>query len=572
MQLISPTLRVLKFLVLSLVIKTRRVNDMGVHNSELIRAISNTVHDHEYYPTTNEILTCIKNHMSTTRLSTNCSVLDVGAGSGSALNALTKGKRYAIEKSIPLLGSLDKEIFVVGTDFHEQQLIDKKVDAIFSNPPYSEFERWATRIITEGNAHYVYLVIPTRWNKSDAIEGAIEARNARAEVIGSFDFLDAERKARALVDVVCVKLCGSGYYSSHVSVDPFKLWFVSNFDLFQDTKNTTSAGGAPKTSAEDLKERLSNALVPGVDLVAALQEMYDHELTSMMATYKKLESIETYLLQELGANITQLQEALSLKIKSVKDKYWRELFSNLDKVTDRLTSHSREKLLGTLFEHTHVDFTKANSYSLVQWMCKNANQYFDDQLVKLVENMIDKSNVVLYKSNKKTFGDERWRYLHSSGELNHFCLDYRIIVTGQGGRSGGYGHVNGLSKRSESFLNDLCTVAGNLGFDTSGCERAGDFEWFDGGGKVFTYYNHTKAKHIPLFTVRAYFNGNLHIKLNVNFIQKLNVQFGKLKGWIKTPADAVNEMDVDIKVAEASFNANFKIGSVSDVLAITRQS
>ena len=38
-------------------------------------------------------------------------------------------------------------VVIIGSDFHEQTLIDKKVDLIFCNPPYSEFELWTKQII-----------------------------------------------------------------------------------------------------------------------------------------------------------------------------------------------------------------------------------------------------------------------------------------------------------------------------------------------------------------------------------------------------------------------------------------
>ena len=86
--------------------------------------------------------------------------------------------------------------------------------------------------------------------------------------------------------------------------------------------------------------------------------------------------------------------------------------------------------------------------------------------------------------------------------------------------------------------------------------------------KVFTYYDHTTEKYVTLFECRAYYNGNLHLKLNQAFLAKMNVQFGKLKGWVKSPKEAADEMGVDIEIAQHSFNANFQITSTSDVLCL----
>lgn len=542
---------------------------MGIHTNRLIKAIKQVDMDFEFYPTHEGILNCIKLDMQSSNLGENCSVLDVGAGDGRVLKHLTNGKKYAIEKSIPLLGSLDKSIFVVGTEFKDQQLLDKSCDVVFSNPPYSEFVYFAERIILEANARYVYLVLPTRWKDNDRITEAVKARSSKATVIGQFDFLDADRQARVDVDVIRVDLCSKSgsYWSKHMNVDPFSLWFKSHFNIFND-EAPKAAYTEPKTSADILREKVKTELVAGVDLVSVLQQLYDKELSSLITTYKKLESVETYLLQELGANIEQLKEALSLKIKSLKDKYWRELFSNLDKVTNRLCSKSRENMMKLLFEHTHVDFSRANAYAIVQWICKNANDYYDVQIIDLVESMIDKANVQLYKSNLNTFGNERWRYLFTSGELDRFALDYRVIV-GLGGLSDGYDNIYGLSKRAHTFLGDLCTVASNLGFDTSKSPANNEHDWHEKGAKKFMYYNHSEAKYVVLFEVRAYYNQNLHIKFNQHFIQTINVQFGKLKGWVKSPKEAVDEMGIDAEIAKSSFTANFQIASPSDILQLT---
>ncbi|AXV67669.1 DUF4942 domain-containing protein (plasmid) [Pseudoalteromonas lipolytica] len=549
---------------------------MGHHTGQLIQTIKQFNQDFEWYPTTDEQLDLIKSDFKAIKgIGERPSLLDVGAGNGKALKFLTEGKRYAIEKSVPLLSSLDKDIFVVGTDFKEQTLIDKRTDIVFCNPPYSEFSYFAQRIIEEANAKYIYLILPSRWVNDVAIQQCIKMRDAECEVLGEYDYLNADRKARAVVNVIRISLIDkrySRYGSDAQKIDPFSLWFKKNFAIFEESENsshTDTLKNRHNKNAGGFDSRLQNAMVPGVDLVAALQSMYDTDLSSLVQTYKKLEEIDTVVLKELDVSFDGVKEALKLKIGSLKDKYWRELFSNFDKITDRLTASSREKLLKVLFEHTHVDFNKSNAYALVQWMCKNANLYFDDQLVETVEKMVSQSSIVLYKSNEKTFGKEQWRYVYRSPEgLDRFALDYRIVVTREGGRTDDYGSTNGLSRRAEVFLNDLCTIAGNLGFDSTGCERARDFDWNDSAKKVFTYYDHSAEKYVTLFECRAYYNGNLHLKLNQAFLAKMNVQFGKLKGWVKSPKEAAEEMGVDIEIAEMSFDANFKLTSTGDVLAL----
>ena len=60
------------------------------------------------------------------------------------------------------------------------------------------FEEWTKEIILNGNCNVAYLVIPQRWKDDVLIQKAIETAEVEASVLGSFDFLNAERVARAI--------------------------------------------------------------------------------------------------------------------------------------------------------------------------------------------------------------------------------------------------------------------------------------------------------------------------------------------------------------------------------------
>jgi hypothetical protein len=161
----------------------------------LLRIVKETGQDFEWYPTTKEIIDALvedysggseerreEKYRQTGRYiprRDRTSVLDIGAGNGKVLKALAEAgiasDCYAIEKSIPLLASLPPDVVIVGTDFWEQSLYDKEAVITFSNPPYSEFEAWAERIITEAGSETIYLVLPVRWQHSIQIKGAIKA-------------------------------------------------------------------------------------------------------------------------------------------------------------------------------------------------------------------------------------------------------------------------------------------------------------------------------------------------------------------------------------------------------------
>ena len=114
----------------------------SAQRKRLLSAVVGTDQDFEFYPTTDQIIAAINHDMASSfkrgntlpRISENGpSLLDIGAGDGETLLKLKASKRYAIEKSIPLLDAMPPNISVIGTNFDEQQLIDKEVDVIRAN-------------------------------------------------------------------------------------------------------------------------------------------------------------------------------------------------------------------------------------------------------------------------------------------------------------------------------------------------------------------------------------------------------------------------------------------------------
>jgi len=536
---------------------------------QLVKTLKDQDEDFQFYPTTTEIIKVIKNDIEE-HLDKPASILDCGSGDGRVLNALTTGKKYAIEKARALLNALDKDIFVVGTEFESQTLIDKKVDVIFSNPPYSEFQHWSEKIIKEANSAYVYLVIPSRWTDSLEIKEAIELRDAETCVLGSFDFSNAERQARAKVDIVRITLKYRGWHSvNRPKTDPFDIWFDEYFkiDIGKESQPEYCRQSQTKSS---LNESLKNELVSGDDLVIILERMYQKDLAELIKLYQGLSDVNPKLLRELDINLKGVRESLCHKIENLKDSYWNELFDNMSVITDKLTTGSRKALLSTLTAHTHVDFSVSNAHAVVSWVVKNANAYFDKQLITLVEKMAEKANVLLYKSNQRTFRDEDWFYTRRPDELDRYHLDYRIILQRMGGiitDKWSYNHGNGLAEIAGNFINDICTIASNLDYDTEGLQRASIFEWESNSQKTFEFRDRSTGEPVNLFVVRAFKNGNLHIKFNTMFICRLNVEFGRLKGWLKSPKEAEEEMGIDTASALYDFNSNLQL-TANNIVAL----
>lgn len=82
---------------------------------QMVKAIKEADQDFEWYPTTTEIIDTVKANMHEhfyIRADEKCrvSLLDIGAGDGRVLMQLTEGDRYAIEKSMPLIEAMPKDV------------------------------------------------------------------------------------------------------------------------------------------------------------------------------------------------------------------------------------------------------------------------------------------------------------------------------------------------------------------------------------------------------------------------------------------------------------------------------
>lgn len=532
--------------------------------------------DFEWYPTTSEMIDEIRSDLikkGYARFGDNSqlglSVLDVGAGDGRVLRKLTNGSRYAIEKSEVHLKNIKADTFIVGTDFEQQTIMDKKVDMVFSNMPYSCFEGWAEKLIKEANAQVVYLIMPSRWTRSKKIADAIEARQGKANVIYNGDFLDAERKARAEVEIVCITLAYERYLGAYNRVgpktDPFDIWFDEHFYISASKMQASVSSQNMKHDSESLLTPENQQLIKQEGLVKVLQRFYECDLNKLLDTYKKIEELDSHLLGELGVSVNNVKGSLKGRISGLKDLYWRELFNRLTTITDRLTSSSREAMLNKLMENTSVDFSAENAHAIILWVVKNANNYFDAQLVDVMESMVNHGNIALYKSNKRTFGDEEWRY-GCKPVLEKYGLDYRIVLHNKGGIDTGYfgDEVRGLSSRAQTFLDDVLTIARNVGFDTVGMLKAGEGErLWDSGKKQLFQYRCTSTNEIKtLFEAKAFYNGNLHVRFNQAFICALNCEFGRLKGWLKSREQASEELDIPLSKT-THFGINTKLVSAA---------
>ena len=301
----------------------------------LIKDLKKQGQDFEFYPTTSEMINCINEHFKNFDWDKRkpSSILDIGAGNGKVLDSLDFGtnlETFAIEKSDILINELNSNTLVVGRDIFQTSLIEKEFDLIFSNPPYSEYEKWADRIIREANAKYIALIIPQRWKNSKIISEALKARKGiiNQEVLGSFDFLESEdREARAKVDILFIELS----YKEDIFQDFLKNAFGLDLDSISESYATMA-------ERQEERDRLENATkeVASSDIIDTLCKLYERDLNELVESVSKLKSIHPKIFKSLNIDKDKLTKSIANQLRELKALYWSELFNKLDTLTSRI--------------------------------------------------------------------------------------------------------------------------------------------------------------------------------------------------------------------------------------------
>ena len=456
-----------------------------------------------------------------------------------------KIKPYAIEKAQTHIANMPNEVAIVGCDFHQQTLVDKRVDVVFCNPPYSEYVQWATRIVKECSAKEVFLIIPRRWRDNTELAEVINEHTVLS--LGEYDFSDAERQARAQVEIIRISINRTKNEAFDAAIEEM----LPELKTWEDETEDQDEDEAKKDS-----EQVAES---GDNLIRSLVAAYDKELAELYESYHGIVKIRPSLLRELGVQKSCIVEGLRMKISGLKGQYWKTLFSHLGDVKKRLATKQRAEFLESLKGKAEIDFTEENALALLIWVAKNATSHFDQQLIDVFAALAERCNVVAYKSNKRVFSDGDHRYLRE--DETHYKLDFRLVLEGVGGSYSGeywYNGRNGLRNSAHDFLSDLITVANNLGYaceDTTEnrllppAEREAAAE----SGEPTTEPRKWKAGerqtlHLndgePLTEVRAFKNQNLHLRPSKEFILAINVQAGKLLGWLHSADQAVDELGV----------------------------
>lgn len=583
--------------------------------SATVKALKAANEDHEWYPTTHEQIKTITDDIK--RLSSvyelgsrdvSPTILDIGAGCGRVVTAIRDAlnedadsrreriKAYAIEKAGVHINSYRaKDIHLIGTDFEETNLITKNVTIGFCNPPYSTFEAWIARLLQELAFKVLYAVIPERWGKSDTIKQAMQCRGIGfTKVIGTSDFHDAERKARAKVHLVRFSFIDLSddalkeeeakvqerweqrryHYRPNLGIEatsPF-IQFINEELGLKKTNSDTTNKFHEHVERERVKKQMQQEgtecfeLVKSRGVIWALLDSYERDMAHTLGQYKTIGTLDGTLLAELGVKYDDLLEGVRAKLYGWRNVYWGLLFDELTAIKEKLTSTHKKSLLNEL-SATALDFTYKNCVYVIGYAVELGNELIEESLVDIFKNLTNSDSILrYYKSNERVFSDS-WRYndYHGDGERkdkqSKRLLDYRFVIS----TWGNFGHnswEHGLNESARQFANDLFVAFRLLGY--SHLYGSCRYEDVDYGDAFFIHGTTPEGKNVELVKVRFYKNGNRHCSFNQEAMLRLNTTVSRILGWVrskdnfteetgeKAPSDAVWNISETMKVLPSS--------------------
>jgi hypothetical protein len=553
-----------------------------------IRALQTANEDFEWYPSTPEILEAMKNDLwkylrehehdytkrREERISINTSYaqacgkgkktesieigtfLDIGAGDGRVLDLFEADKKYGIEIARAQADDLIRRgIFIIGRNYWDVSLCEQYFSLIYSNPPFSQFERWVNKILVDCNFCVLYLLLPVRWKNQKEITRELE--RYEATVVGEFDFSDADREARGKVNLIRVnapwkkidddvKQGDRHYYDYYQETleDAFERIVRENIADFQEKPDI------------GWEEERNQALALKMTPIDQLVSDYEVEKENLGNAFRAIGKLNTEIIKLMGQDKKSMLEIIKKSIEGLKTKYWKAAFDKLEPVRKRMTYDTREKIFRDIEEFRTLDFNADNIYSIVIWLINNSNIGILEQIGEVFDKMTTKEYIEAYKSNKH-WTKSNWRHTESDWKYQKLPprwklgLDYRIVV--------GTYNYNGYVSWKRTIVDDFIIICRNLGFPIAE-HCTPDYELHQSEQMFFTEDGELA------FTMR-YFTGNknAHLKINKKLLMKFNVEIAKIRRWMSDPDDVVEEYEVPKDEAVRMWNSGVALLGNGDV-------
>ena len=479
--------------------------------------------------------------------------LDIGAGDGRVLDFFNAEKKYGIEIARAQADDLiRRNVFIVGRNYYDVSLCEQHYSLIYSNPPFSQFERWVNKLLVECNFCLLYLVMPVRWKNQKEITKELE--RYEATVVGEFDFANADREARGKVNLVRVNapwLDGEeveGHRRSYY--EKYQQTLEDSFERFV----REHIADFKKKPEREYEEEGKTALALRRKPIDQLIDDYERERENLGAAFKAIGKLEPQIIKLMGQDKRSMLEIIKQSIENLKSKYWRAAFEKLDPVRKRMTKSTRQNIFSNIEEFKTLDFNADNIYSIAIWIINNANIGILDQIGEVFDALTSKDYIEEYKSNRHWIKSD-WRHTERDWHYEKLPprwklgLDYRIVVNAYTSQYD-YQHT---------VVNDFIVVCRNLGFPISeNCVP--DYKLHQSEQEFYTEDGELA------FTMRYYTgNKNAHLKINKKLLMKFNIEVAKIRKWMSDPDDVVEEFNVPKDEAVKMWNSGLLLLGSSDV-------
>lgn len=568
--------------------------------TSIIPVLKQNNQDFEFFPTTAEILQAVSDNIfkektkdllndagelvfddyTKRKMQEHISILDICAGNGSALmqlksNLTQKGFTHislsAIEKSFILYSLLDDDIALVGTDYFAENMINKKADIVFCNPPFSQTEEWFKRLLTTTPACVkdIYFVCPSKQGLSKKYQTMFDefvlSKGRKGEYTMSvlqnktFSFTDGERSAR--VDAVVLHLSLKSKYEYSEKYDKDSLFSVHFPEL--ETKLKKAGYSSYRDVEEDKNQQRRDLVVAQFgddDIVKVLVEEYQMEYNEFMDAYSKLNEVPLLLLRKLDIDLYKAKELLFGFLTNLETRYWRKLFELYQPLREKLTSVSIKKLMDYV-QSRNFSFTYANCLAVTVFAVKQTNRLLIEQVLTKYKHWAEVGNYHGYKSNQRLFDEGRFKdkinpddiktayhatHRWTNTDIENIMpftvgerknLEYRIVDVGLTFEKDRWTCVE--NSTAWVACNDLMTIAKNFGYD--GNLNIADTEH----GKRYTVHGFDRNNNsVVLFEYKVFKNGNAHFFINKDFMIDIMLSVGKYLGWVHSKEQAMQDLDI----------------------------
>ena len=429
-------------------------------------------------------------------------------------------------------------------------LNDQYYSLIFSNPPFSQFERWVNKILVDCNFCVLYLVMPVRWQDQNEITR--ELKRYEATVVGEFDFSKADREARGKVHLVRVNApwkkdvdSKHGHYVYQETLEnAFERWIREYIADFVDEPEFDHW-------EEERKQELALKMTPIDQLISD----FERDRKNLGAAFQAIGRLEPEIIKLMGQDKKSMLEIIRKAIEGLKSKYWRAAFNKLDPVQKRMTYKTRERIFRDIDEFKTLDFNADNIYSIVIWIINNCNIGILEQIGEVFDTLTSPEFIEEYKSNRH-WKKSDWRHTERDWKYEKLPprwklgLDYRIVVG-----TYYYDRYSG----SRTIVDDFIIICRNLGFPIDP-EYTPDYKLHQTEQKFFTEDGELA------FTMRYYTgNHNAHLKINKRLLMKFNIEVAKIRRWMSDPDDVAEEYDIPKDEAARLWNSGLSLLGTGDV-------